>query len=84
MLKIRDPFFPSDLSFLERDCLSYACHRCILEADNLFDFAGSQMKRNFAPRLQVSPTTDLCELEDEIWILSWHLDEILDLDLIME
>lgn len=44
-------------------------HHCILEADNLFDFTGSQMKKNFALRLQVSPTTDLGELNDEIWDL---------------
>lgn len=42
---------------------------CILEADNLFDFTVSQMKKNFALRFQVSPTTDLGEVNDEIWDL---------------
>lgn len=36
-------------------------HHCVLEADHLSGFTGSQMKRNFA-----SPTTDLGELNDEI------------------
>lgn len=45
------------------NAMSVLClpHHCILEADHLSGFTGSQMKRNFAP-----PTTDLGELNDDI------------------
>lgn len=80
-------FFPFwFLLFGMRMCILCLSDCCILEADNLFGFIGSQMKKNFAPRLQVSPTTDLCEIEDELWdfelTLGWDLGLRIDYGMI--